>query len=182
MHDTECPYWDYVSLNKKNSTPWSHGNKHYWVHGDAKVCPYCLMNEWKCHSLLIYWMNTYCRVLDVCKSFTARVSWGSFLRQWKSRNIMLAYESRMPDLTLAQLKHWKRQTYHNHKLKCLGTLSILQHICSHASKYCESLVLRFSPMNVSSLETSFGDCELLQCTAKIFVLYLISQKQLIREI
>ena len=78
MHDTECPYWDYVSLNKKNPTPWSHGNKHYWVHGKAKVCPYCLMNEWKCHSLLIYWMNTYCRVLDICKSFTTRVSWGSF--------------------------------------------------------------------------------------------------------
>ena len=142
MHDTDCPYWDYVSLNKKNPTPWSHGNKHYWVHGNAKVCPYCLMNEWKCHSLLIYWMNTYCRVLDISKSFSTRVSWGSFLRQ-KSRNIMLAYKSRMPDLTLAKLKHWKRQTYHNYKLNCLGTLSILQYICSRASKHCESLYLCF---------------------------------------
>ena len=41
------------------------------------------------------------------------------------------------------------------------------------------------PMNVSSLEFNFADFELLhflQCTAKMFAWYLISQKQLIREI
>ena len=37
-------------------------------------------------------------------------------------------------------------------------------------------------MNISSLEFNFADFELLQCTAKMFVWFLILRKQFIREI
>ena len=44
---------------------------------------------------------------------------------------MLTYENRTPHVTLAKVKHHERQTYPNHKLKCLRTLGILQYFVSH---------------------------------------------------
>ena len=55
-------------------------------------------------------------------------------------------------------------------------------------EYCKSLIFRgyyIFPMNFISLEFNFADFAfgtLLQCTAKIFVWYSISQKQFIHKI
>ena len=40
---------------------------------------------------------------------------------------MLAYKNRMPDVTLAKLKHCEHQKYSNIEPKCSRTLSILQY-------------------------------------------------------
>ena len=65
--------------------------------------------------------NIYCRMLNLCESFIIRVLRGSL----ESQKIMLAYENRMPDNTLKELKHCERQTY---ELTCSRALNILQYL------------------------------------------------------
>ena len=77
----------------------------------------------------------YCRMLNFRKNFITRVSRGSLdSPKLNSPNIIIAYENRMPDVTLAKFKYHKHQTNPNHQLKCSPnqlkcspTLSILQY-------------------------------------------------------
>ena len=78
-----------------------------------------------------YLVYTYCRMLNFCENFIMRVSRGSLdSPKYNSPNIMLAYENRAPDVTVAKFKNRERQTYPNRQLKCSRTLSILQYIIS----------------------------------------------------
>ena len=96
---------------------------------------------------------TYCRMLNFRESFITRVSWGSLESQKQnSQNIMLTYENRTPDVTLAKLKHHERQTYPNRKLNCSWTLySTLHKNCQPTQSMQLTLAHRcYSQCTISS--------------------------------
>ena len=69
----------------------------------------------------------YCIMLNFRENFITRVSRGSLdSLKLNSPNIILAYENRTPDVTLAKFKYREHQMNPNHQLKCSPTLSILQ--------------------------------------------------------
>ena len=86
IHDTECPYWDQVSLNNTNQTKpyvvmYPHGPLQEEHSGHLQSC--CSLTLW-----LMWWSSNceknYCRMLNVCE----HLSW-RFEYVWHSRCLNL---------------------------------------------------------------------------------------------
>ena len=68
--------------------------------------------------------ETYCKCLNFHELLITRVLQGSL----ETRNLMLVYENRMPNMTLVKLNDHECQTYPNCELIGLGKLRNLQYI------------------------------------------------------